>query len=274
MMRRWVITRTPDDAAAGGDAAAPAEALSQDALLAVRFVDGDMDAREREVFAARMAAEPALAARVRELRQSDDALREAFAAKHVGAMAIGEVAVRERELHGAGATHVQARHGWWRGVQTKGKAVMAIAASVLVVGAMVWVLTAPMRHPLARLYARERADNFTPETVCTTREEFATWTQEALQQAMVAESAAGVTLVGWDYAPEVQYYTCVLIAQVDGKPVLVTMDRLDREKIAVAPRARLGALHVFERVLGEVRLREITPWEQARVVPGIATLDE
>jgi hypothetical protein len=101
--------------------------------------------------------------------------------------------------------------------------------------------------------------------VCTTNEEFAAWTQQSLGQAMVpVDMPAEVQLVGWDYAPEVQYYTCVLIAKVGDAHVLVTLDRVERA--VPSSTKHLGDLTIYERTLGDVRMTEITPLGRASVV--------
>lgn len=216
---------------------------NSDALLAARYLDGTLSPADHAAFSARLAQEPALAAYVQELRQIDAALQVAFAPPAVP------------------LPHAQPRLFTLRRI-------IALAATLALVSACVWVLTAPLRHPLARLYAREQADNFTPQVVCTTPTEFASWTHAALQQAMTPGALpANVQLIGWDYAPEMQYYTCVLIAQTEGTHILVTLDRLDQEKVAIAPLARAGRLHMHERILGAIRLREISTFPQPRIIP-------
>lgn len=222
--------------------------LTADALLAARYVDGDMTGPEREAFAARLTREPALAARVQQLLAADDALRTAFAAPDASPspLAFTVPAPRVRRL----------------------RRLTALAASIALASLCVWLLTAPLRHPFARLYAREQADRFTPQVVCTTPQEFAAWTHAALQQAMIpGDMPANVQLIGWDYAPEMQYYTCVLIAKVNDQHILVTLDRLDKEQKVIPPRTQVGDLHIHERILGDIRLREITPLAQARILP-------
>jgi hypothetical protein len=144
----------------------------------------------------------------------------------------------------------------------------ALAAAIALASLCVWLLTAPLRHPFARLYAREQSDRFTPQVVCTTPQEFAAWTHAALQQAISpGDLPASVQLIGWDYAPEMQYYTCVLIAKVDDQHILVTLDRLDKEEKVIPPRTQVGNLNIHERILGDIRLREITPLAQPQILP-------
>lgn len=220
---------------------------NSDALLAARYLDGTLSPAEHAAFTARLAQAPALAGYVQELQQIDTALQTAFAPRTVPLPRIEPL---------AHARTFTARR------------IIALAATIALVGLCVWLLTAPLRHPFARLYAREQADNFTPQIVCTTPQEFATWTHAALQQAMTPGALpASVHLVGWDYAPELQYYTCVLIAQTESTHILVTLDRLDQEKVTIPPRTTAGHLHIYERILGDVRLREITPFDQPRIIP-------
>jgi hypothetical protein len=217
---------------------------NSDALLAARYLDGTLSPAEHAAFTARLTQEPALAAYVQELQQVDAALQVAFAPSSV-------------PLPAAPVSHIFTT-----------RRIIALAATIALVGLCVWLLTAPLRHPSARLYAREQANNFTPQIVCTTPEEFATWTHAALQQAMTPGALpASVQLIGWDYAPEMQYYTCVLIAQTESTHILVTLDRLDREEVTIPPRTQAGNLHIYERILGDVRLREITPFDQPRIIP-------
>lgn len=236
-------TSPADNFATGNEAPSPA-----DALLAARYVDGDLTGPDLAAFTARLSHEPALAAHVQQLLAADQSLRDVFTPPPA-------------PEHTLTISHASSRPRRWQRVA-------ALAAALALASLCVWLLTAPLRHPFARLYAREQADNFTPQTVCTTPQEFAAWTSAALQQSITpANLPANVQLIGWDYAPEMQYYTCVLIAKVSDQHILVTLDRLDKEQNTIPPRAHVGNLTIHERILGDLRLREITPLPAPQIVP-------
>lgn len=236
-------TSAADNFASGSAAPGPA-----DALLAARYVDGDLTGSDLAAFTARLAHEPALATHVQQLLAADQSLRDAFTPPAAAPVTLPFPPASSRPRR------------WQR--------VGALAAALALASLCVWLLTAPLRHPFARLYARERADNFSPQTICTTPQEFAAWTSTALQQALTPASLpASVQLIGWDYAPEMQYYTCVLIAKVNDQHILVTLDRLDKEPNVIPPRTHVGNLTIHERILGDIRLREITPFPQPQIVP-------
>ncbi|HLP83230.1 MAG TPA: hypothetical protein VK157_02685 [Phycisphaerales bacterium] len=220
-----------------------------------RYVDGMLSDVERVAFEAEMLRDGELAREVQAQREADVGLRMLFDPAQAAEVSLDEVA--ETPL------------GWWR------RGWVRFAAAIVLLG-LTWLIVEPFvwPNPLAVAYARERSENFKPYAVCTTPEEFQSWTRAALGEPLATtEVPADIELVGWDYAPEVAGYTSVLIAKIDdrrgGPPhdqhVLVMMDRADRAR-RVSHRL-MGDLHVFEATIGEVRLTEVSPYEVPLVLP-------
>lgn len=122
------------------------------------------------------------------------------------------------------------------------------------------------------IYDRLVAQGFTPEWVCKDDAEFIDTVKEAVGEPLLARSAGATEIVGWAYTGGLKDLGLsadarLLLARVDGQPVLVFLDR-------AGPRCRfkftppLGReLRVFERRVGGVVLFELTP------LPAPAAID-
>lgn len=162
---------------------------------------------------------------------------------------------------------------------------IAAAAAVLVLaGAAVWVLAPRPKAPelvhrtdaqwkqqtltkLREQYQFHSARAFKPDEVCTTDEQFAAWTHRAFGVALrPSRTTAGVQPVyaGWCRTSMFSSYTGVLLATVDGQPVIVAMDvNVPQRRIPADDTA--GPLKVFVRSVGNAQLFEVTP----RNTPGV-----
>jgi hypothetical protein len=123
-------------------------------------------------------------------------------------------------------------------------------------------------------YKRQVAGGFKPAEVCTTDKQFQEWTQKAFGQALTpthlatgAAAPAEPVLAGWSRGTAFSSYSGLLLAHVDGKPVMVVMDKapdrmVPKDDAANTPR-------IFRRKVGEMWLIEITPLDTPRVITMI-----
>lgn len=148
---------------------------------------------------------------------------------------------------------------------------LAAALLLAVLGGW-WLWMRPATGPdvLTPLYREVVAAGFKPETVCTDDAEFANWCRGYFRQVISPSShPAGLELVGWNTTTTIGPVTGVLLARVDGEPVIVVMNRSDRQNVRPPVEAR-DSLHIFRRRLGDVVLYEVTPKSQETVLPNLA----
>lgn len=265
--------------------AVPAE-LRDEALLDA-YLAGELRGPELAEFEARLAADADLRAVADAQRRVDQSLRRAFvpAVTPVPARAPvpaeagdGQSAVQTvrdpipisgRPDSGvrAGSTAPTPRR-WWG---------YAAAAALLLGGAAVFTRVythEEQRPPLEAhtVYASLNSAGWKPEFECKTDAEFIDLTTRRLGQPLVAAASPGVTLLGWGYAdgygPIVSEETMTLLTEVDGRRVLVLMDRKRNDRRMADPPLADG-LRMFRRVLGHAVLYEITPLDSERVINSI-----
>lgn len=228
-----------------------------------RYLDGVMDAREREAFEREIGRDGELRAQVEAQREIDRVLIERFGARGVRP-AEGEGSRSAGEDSGdlpRGLTRERAGR--------RGRRAGLIAAGVLlVVGVGAYVMLMPARAPFdqpGEVYARIVASGFEPREVCTDDAAFRDWMARKFDQALVIPSdSPGVELVGWDYTRVLTTRTGVLLARVEGREVIVLVER--RKDALRLARASHG-LRVFRRDVGGVSLYEVTPMDEARLLP-------
>ena len=149
---------------------------------------------------------------------------------------------------------------------------LAAAAAVLLSIAGVYfamVLTQP-RPDLGAIYAREVAMGFTPAEVCTTPSEFAGWVTRKFGEPLYPATGADTQLLGWSYAVAMSNYSGVLLADVDGRHVIVVLDKSKNETRKPA-RLEDPSLHLYRASIGGLILYEVSPLPSARILPALTT---
>lgn len=153
----------------------------------------------------------------------------------------------------------------------------AMAAAVLLVagaGSYWWFViggTAPYRWP-AEIYQNQVVRGYEPQWACTTDAEFEQAVRTRFDEpALLPLATAGVQIVGWAYGtPVLSNKTAALLTRVEGREVIVLIDRAERD--ANLRRAGSAAgyehLNLFKRRLGGLVLYEVTPLDSARVIPA------
>lgn len=151
----------------------------------------------------------------------------------------------------------------------------AAAAALLLVAATAINLLVRERVPLIppdQVYTRLVSGGFRPEFVCTTEEEFAKAVRDRFGQALVSRAAESIALIGWAYNDQYQgrligFRTLVLMARVEGDPVIVLMDHADQDRSLSVP-DHLG-LRLFRRRVGGLVCYEVTPRLQPEILPRL-----
>ncbi|HYD00483.1 MAG TPA: hypothetical protein VEB22_04595 [Phycisphaerales bacterium] len=237
-----------------------------------RYLDGLMPADERTAFEAEAAASPALAAEI-------TVHRRVCAALALLASPLQPGAPRLADEHATPPAARAARR--WTGL------VGVAAAIALCAFGAVWYLSRPpsaleprvssdrewqekTQRRLVEQYEAQVAAGFVPAEVCTTDEQFAEWTRRRFEVALKPVHGGPKpepVLAGWSRAEIFSAYTGVLLARVDGQPVIVTMDNApDR---SIPSDAAAGPLRVFRRKVAGLWLLEVTPLTEPRVITRI-----
>ncbi len=148
----------------------------------------------------------------------------------------------------------------------------AAAAGVLLVAAVAINVLVRERVPVVppeRVYTRLVQSGFAPAFVCTTDEEFEKAVRDRFGQGLLMRAAESVALVGWAYNNQyegrlVGFQTLVLMAKVDGEPVIVLMDRASEDRsLSVLPES---GLRLFRRQVGSLVCYEVTPRSEPAIV--------
>jgi hypothetical protein len=152
-----------------------------------------------------------------------------------------------------------------------------LAASLLLGLAGAWMIwralpTTPVdpyaleQKTMVAVYQEAIDDGFGPDWVCRNDEEFAFTFRVAHQQALVLrEMPEDVAALGLSYCHTISPRTICILAQAEGRPVMVFVDRLDAEPgRAEAPG---GGLHLHRGTVGDLVLYELSPLDTPRVLP-------
>jgi hypothetical protein len=219
------------------------------------YLDGTLAPADQAMFENELTSSPVLQEQVALQRQIDASLTRLFGDASWGST--------------AAAAPREGRGGRWR----IHPALLGLAAAVLIVSAALWLFAASVLgerpNRLAPLYHSTVAQGFIPQIVCTTPDEFAGWLASNYGQALYPADDPGIEYVGWSYAHVVSVYSGVLLARVDGHPVVVVMDRSEREDIRQG-RGDDRGLTIHRRRLGELVLYEVTPLDRPRILPVLS----
>jgi hypothetical protein len=225
------------------------------------WADGTLDADGRARLARAIERDPRVQAEAESLGKVNDRLK-AFFGPVAGSTSTSVGAART-----AGAA-TAARTAWW----TR-RGVIALAAACVVIGGVAVALMitggeAGWRGKARELYQKLSDAGFTPEVACTTPEKFKEWTRDNVGEALTPQvGVPGLELVGWSTSRTFSPYTGVLIAKVDGRGVLVMLDRAAPGGDASG---KVGPhLWAFPGKIGEVGVVEVTPFDTPRVIPTI-----
>lgn len=148
----------------------------------------------------------------------------------------------------------------------------AAAAALLLAGVGTWwfVLRASGPDVLSPAYHEVVAAGFKPEEVCTTDEAFVQWCRVYMRQPIYPTSHPdGLEFVGWSKGKIISPISGVLLVKMSGEPVIVVLERTDRQTVTPGPSAD-PTLHVFRKRIGEVMLYEISPKTESVVLPTLS----
>lgn len=243
-----------------------------DAEAVDRYLDGAMAGPERAAFETEIERSESLRQAVRVQTAVDSSLRVQFGAPPVAPIAgiLTEEEARTFQVR-------PKRSGWSREVKMFG-ALAALLAIAVCIQAYLWSNSAPTpaeRPSLASAYFHLVNHKFRPSVECTTREKFAQWMESRFGVALAPkEDRSDVELVGWSSSEAISNYTGLLLARVDGKPVVVAIDTVARQNDWGIPCRRQpddeGGINFFSTEIDGIALYEMTPLDRPRIIDNLA----
>jgi hypothetical protein len=155
--------------------------------------------------------------------------------------------------------------GWWAAAAVM---VFGVLAGLYVTGVINvdrW-RAGPSLIAADAVYKRKVENDFRPDWVCANDEQFIANTKSMFDEPLLVQSTDGVEVVGWSYyEPVLSSKTAILLAKVDGKEVIVVMDRKENDRKLRLPAS--SGLHDYKQVIGNVVMHEVSPFDRPRVIP-------
>lgn len=212
-----------------------------------RYLDGELTGSEREQFERAVQRDAGLRAAVEAQRRIDERVCALFAPPSAPGAAL---------TRGTGSVRS------WRGM-----ARLAACSALLFAGAWgAWALwlspyagkaSGPFADAVRRVFVQETRAGFEPRWVCRDDAQFMEFTRDRLGTALLVTPQAGLTLLGWGYEPGLMGpLTTTLYAKFEGEPVMVVMDRADKDPAGIEGTA--GALRLFRREIAGIALYEVS----------------
>ncbi|MFO0838619.1 MAG: hypothetical protein U1D55_08810 [Phycisphaerae bacterium] len=235
------------------------------------YLDGLLDADARRDFERELLGDAGLREQVTRQRAIDASLKRGFAAPSAEALLARVLTQRPKPAPPKPAPP--------RVIRLFGPAGMAVAAAVLLISVgSSWYLwqtlsssvdTGPLPIPVRPLLAvaaayQEALDNgFKPFYPCRSDQELAGTIYKQLNQGLLwANIPTNVSLLGLIPTRVVSQKTIMMLARVDGKPVVLLIDRACDEKAPPSPPPPESGLKMFRSVVGELVLYEVTPLDK------------
>jgi hypothetical protein len=219
------------------------------------YLDGLLSEAELAAFLRELHTSPELRAAIEIQQRIDDSLRRQFAPPlFADPISFGSVPADPAPI----ATIRPAALRRWK--------VWAAAAVVAVASAAV-VSLIPRTTPLEEVYRRQVALGFSPDVTCTSIPAFGKWLEDNYGSRIAPDQERpNIEYAGWSYSRTISGYTGLLLAKVEGRQVLVVLDK--QAEVAAHPlRPEAGKdLKVFRRDLGGLVFFEITPLDHSVII--------
>jgi hypothetical protein len=247
-----------------------------DALLEA-YLDGELRGEALAGFERRLASDAGLRAEVELQRTIDGSLGKLFGQQPALAMREGMPSVAGKIGETPGVTGRAGGRGQWIF-----RAVLGLAATFLLATAGLWyagivdpsVWLGGTPTPKVRLvsldkaYRQQEASQFQPDFKCEDDKQFADWVNGRYGQELLVRPIEGLEVTGWTYyatGSVLSPQSALLLAKVDGKDVVVVMDRKRHDRSLTVPPD--SGLHMFKRIIGGIVLYEVTPLSTEKVLP-------
>ena len=183
--------------------------------------------------------------------------------------------IAERAILQAASAPPPARHRFGR---------LAVAAAVAGGLVGVWLIAQNVTSPrpgggyqsqpwraMQTVYHDLVTEGFEPLWVCKDDQEFADSFRSTYHQGLLlTEMPPGTTTLGLSYCNSLTARTTCLLATAGGEPVVVFVDRIERDQPQSAPEG----LHLHRRQIDRLVLYELSPLEEPAVLPWFFNPDK
>lgn len=163
---------------------------------------------------------------------------------------------------------------------------LAVAAAVAACVAGAWLIGDSLRQPgpsqpggytpepwrsRETAYNDWVAEGFRPMWVCADDQEFIDTFRAAYHQGLLLGTLPpGTTALGLSYCNNISARTTCLLADTDGTPVVVFVDRVEADH----PQPQPEGLYLHRRRIGRLVLYELSPLEHPAVLPWFINPDD
>ena len=235
-----------------------------------RYLDGLMSESERAAFEHAAGGSEAFREEIALQNRLDACLRSEFSAPPAPAGLL----TREE----ARAFSNKKQPASWSRERRMFLALAALIALIASIQGYFWLsgTSSPTERPsLAYIYQTLVDHGFRPSEECTTNEKFAGWMKAKFGVALaLKEVRPDVQLVGWSSSTAISNYTGLLLAKVDGQPVLVAIDSVARQNEWGFPCRRQpgedAAVNFFSAEIDGIAVYEVTPHGKPRIIDNLA----
>jgi hypothetical protein len=234
------------------------------------FVDDQLTGAQRASFEASLQDDDTLRAHFHQQQAIDDALRRRLGPPDEAVLR--DLCTSVRELAGS---HAQAeapqRESFAFPLRRYG---LAAAVIMLIIGGVLILRVLPQtgqselpQRTMAAAYANILDKGFQPDWVCEDDDEFG-WTfySRFRQRLLYDAAAAGVAVSGISLTYTFSPHTLMCLAEVDGTPVIVFVDRAENAHDPAVDES--SGLNVYTRRIGDLMLYEVSPLDTMQVLPG------
>jgi anti-sigma factor RsiW len=235
-----------------------------------RYLDADMDPRERAEFELLLERNPQLQRTVALQQQLDAALQREFAPPAVSREVI------QQWLPQAGAGHRSeprpSRRVLW--------AALTATAAALAWAVVAWQWNGGAKlepffqqRMLVELYQETVAQDFQPYYFCEDPARFAaTFVKRQQIPLQLAPLPADRRMVGLSYLGGFSRDTTAILGYAQDQPVIVFVDRREVDQTELGQSSATSGLNVFRRELAGLVLYEVSPLDRPQLVDFLTTL--
>jgi hypothetical protein len=246
------------------------------------YLDGLMKPEERAAFEARLRAHPEIAKEILLQKQMDASLERLFPVERISDAQLAELQeddVTPAQPSAAGSLRTAQVE---RSIQSSKWIKVAVAGIAAMVA---WIMVvwfwgngtgkAPFfqPRPVALVYQEVLDNGFEPYYECHEEDRFAeTFSHRQGQALRLTELPEGSRMLGLSYEGGISRDTTSMLCRVDGKPVMVFVDRLEND-IPNASQNDQPDLHVYREARDGLVFYEVTPFGSARLIKHLVPLE-
>ena len=232
------------------------------------YLDGLLSTEERKAFEQRLRSQPELLREIQQLEEIEHSVRRLFPPEQLPETQVASLIEYLGQAKGT-TTPLAAGHS---SKNALGIALIGLAATLAWV-MVVWqwkkeTIESPYfeLRPVAEVYQEVLDSGFEPYYECRDDKRFSdTFLRRQGQALRLATLPQGSHMLGLSYAGGLSRETTAMLCRVDGEPVMVFVDQLEKD----SPRAlqhQAGQTKVHRVARDGLVFYEVTPFDSARVI--------